>query len=87
MHRPLADEIRPGTLDEVVGQRHLLAPGAVLRRIVEQGTDANMVFYGPSGTGKGTICKELVKDNKIMLSVSMTSSATSSCMIAITAFV
>ena len=48
MHRPLADEIRPKTLDEVVGQRHLLAPGGVLRRLIDAGTDANMVFYGPS---------------------------------------
>ncbi len=55
MQRPLADEIRPKTLDEVVGQRHLLAPGAVLRRLIEAGTEANMVFYGPSGTGKTTI--------------------------------
>ena len=55
MQRPLADAIRPKTLDEVVGQRHLLAPGAVLRRLIEKGTDANMVFYGPSGTGKTTV--------------------------------
>jgi putative ATPase len=55
MGRPLADEIRPKTLDEVVGQQHLLAPGGVLRRLIESGTDANMVFYGPSGTGKTTI--------------------------------
>ncbi len=55
MNRPLADEIRPKTLDQVVGQRHILAPGAVLRRLIESGTDANMVFYGPSGTGKTTI--------------------------------
>ena len=55
MQRPLADEIRPKTLNDVVGQRHLLAPGAVLRRLIESGTDANMVFYGPSGTGKTTI--------------------------------
>ena len=55
MHRPLADEIRPKTLDEVVGQRHILAPGAVLRRLIERGADANMVFYGPSGTGKTTV--------------------------------
>ena len=55
MQRPLADEIRPKTLDEVVGQRHLLGPGAVLRRLIEKGGEANMVFYGPSGTGKTTI--------------------------------
>ena len=55
MQRPLADEIRPKTLDEVVGQKHLLAPGSVLRRLIESGAEANMVFYGPSGTGKTTI--------------------------------
>ncbi len=55
MAKPLADEIRPQTLADVVGQRHLLAPGAVLRRLIEQGTNANMVFYGPSGTGKTTV--------------------------------
>ena len=55
MHRPLADEIRPCTLDEVVGQRHLIGKGAVLRRLIESGTSANMVFYGPSGTGKTTV--------------------------------
>ena len=42
MQRPLADEIRPKTLDEVVGQRHLLAPGAVLRRLIESGTDTEI---------------------------------------------
>ncbi len=55
MNRPLADEIRPKTIEEVVGQRHLLAPGALLRRLIENGTEANMVFYGPPGTGKTTI--------------------------------
>ena len=55
MDRPLADRIRPQTLDEVVGQRHLLGSDALLRRFIEKGTDANMVFYGPSGTGKTTL--------------------------------
>ena len=50
MHRPLADEIRPKTLDEVVGQRHLLAPGGVLRRLIDAGTDANicLLYTSPS---------------------------------------
>ena len=61
MQRPLADEIRPQTLDEVVGQRHLLAEGAVLRRLIESGTSANMVFYGPSGTGKTTVANIIAK--------------------------
>ena len=61
MQRPLADEIRPETLEEVVGQRHLLAPGAVLRRLIEKEAEANMVFYGPSGTGKTTIANIIAR--------------------------
>ena len=55
MYRPLADEIRPTTLDDVVGQKHILGPNGMLRRIVESGEIPNMVFYGPSGTGKTTV--------------------------------
>ena len=44
MHRPLADEIRPKSLDEVVGQRHLLAPGGVLRRLSEDVTESSVVL-------------------------------------------
>ena len=76
MNRPLADEIRPKTLDEVVGQRHLLAPGAVLRRLIEKGTDANMVFYGPSGTGKTTIANIIAeKTNKTLYRLNATTAS------------
>lgn len=76
MQRPLADEIRPKTLDEVVGQRHLLAPGAVLRRLIESGTDANMVFYGPSGTGKTTIANIIAeKTNKTLYRLNATTAS------------
>ncbi len=76
MKRPLADEIRPRTLDEVVGQRHLLAPGAVLRRLIEKGTDANMVFYGPSGTGKTTIANIVAeKTNKTLYRLNATTAS------------
>ena len=61
MDHPLADRIRPQGLDEVVGQKHLLGPNALLRRFIEKGTDANMVFYGPSGTGKTTIANIIAK--------------------------
>ncbi len=61
MDRPLADRIRPECLEEVVGQRHLLGKNALLRRFIEKGTDANMVFYGPSGTGKTTIANIIAK--------------------------
>ena len=59
--RPLADEIRPQTLDEMAGQRHLLGEGAMLRRLIESGTSANLIFYGPSGTGKTTIANIIAK--------------------------
>ena len=54
-YRPLADEIRPTSLDEVVGQRHILGEGGLLRRLIERGDIPTMVFYGPSGTGKTTV--------------------------------
>ena len=54
-YRPLADEIRPKTLDEVVGQRHILGEDGLLRRIIEGGDIPNLIFYGPSGTGKTTV--------------------------------
>ena len=55
MSRPLADRIRPRTLDEMVGQRHLLDHGMALRNIVESGNIPNLIFYGPSGVGKTTL--------------------------------
>lgn len=55
MAAPLADRMRPRTLDDVVGQRHLLAPGCALREIIESGQSANMIFYGPPGIGKTTV--------------------------------
>ena len=54
-YRPLADEIRPQTLDEVVGQKHILGKDGLLRRIIEGGSVPNLIFYGPSGTGKTTV--------------------------------
>ena len=62
--RPLADEIRPQTLDEVAGQKHLLGEGALLRRLIESGAEANLIFYGPSGTGKTTIANIIARRTK-----------------------
>ena len=56
-YKPLADEIRPKSLDDVVGQRHILGKDGLLRRIVESGSTPNMIFYGPSGTGKTTVAR------------------------------
>ncbi len=55
MNKPLADRIRPTTLDEVVGQQHILGKGRILRNIIESGKIPNMIFYGLSGTGKTTV--------------------------------
>ena len=56
-YQPLADEIRPHSLDEVVGQQHILGKNGLLRRILESGVTPNMIFYGPSGTGKTTVAR------------------------------
>ena len=61
MYRPLADEIRPETLDEVVGQKHILGKDGLLRRIIESGNIPNMIFYGPSGVGKTTVASIVAK--------------------------
>lgn len=55
MNKPLADRIRPETLDEVVGQKHLLSPGKALYSLIESGEIPNLIFYGPSGVGKTTV--------------------------------
>ncbi len=55
--RPLSDVLRPNTIDEMVGQRHLLAEGKLLRSIAEGGEIPNMIFYGPSGVGKTTLAR------------------------------
>jgi len=57
MERPLADRIRPMTLDDVVGQRHIIGEDGILRRIIESGSIPNMIFYGPSGVGKTTLAQ------------------------------
>ena len=64
MASPLADRLRPRTLDEVVGQQHLLAPGKSLRRIIESGNIPNMIFYGPSGVGKTTVARIIAAQTK-----------------------
>lgn len=67
MASPLADRIRPRTLDEVVGQTHLLAPGKPLRRIIESGQIPNMIFYGPSGVGKTTVARIIAEKAQMRL--------------------
>ena len=54
---PLADTLRPKTLDDIVGQKHLVGKNAPLRRIIESKNIPNMIFYGPPGVGKTTIAQ------------------------------
>ncbi len=74
---PLADRIRPQTLDDVVGQKHILGKGKALRRIIESGEIPNMVFYGPSGVGKTTVASIIAKNtNKYLVKLNGTNAST-----------
>ena len=64
MYQPLADELRPVELDDVCGQEHILGPGGLLRRIIENGKIPNMIFYGPSGVGKTTVANIIAARTK-----------------------
>lgn len=61
MSAPLADLMRPQTIDEVVGQSHILNKDGILYRIAQSGRAANLIFYGPPGTGKTTVARIIAK--------------------------
>ncbi|MFR4418465.1 MAG: replication-associated recombination protein A [Ruminococcus sp.] len=65
--QPLAEQIRPTCLEEVVGQQHLLAPNRPLRRIIESGKIPNMIFYVPSGVGKTTVARMIANSTSMSL--------------------
>ncbi|MBQ8623550.1 MAG: replication-associated recombination protein A [Oscillospiraceae bacterium] len=67
MPTPLADKIRPKTLDDVVGQPHLLGKDKPLRRIIESGKIPNMIFYGSSGIGKTTVARIIAENTNLKM--------------------
>ena len=77
MYQPLADLLRPETLEEVYGQEHILGQNGILRRIVDAGKIPNMIFYGPSGTGKTTVAQIIAKQtNRTLYQLNATTAST-----------
>ena len=77
MAAPLADRLRPQTIDEIVGQKHLLAPGEPLRGIIDSGESPNLIFYGPPGVGKTTLASMIAKQtNKKLYKLNGTTAST-----------
>ena len=62
MASPLADKLRPNKIEEVFGQKHILADGKVLRRIIDSKEIPNLIFYGPSGVGKTTVANIIAEN-------------------------
>ena len=78
MYKPLADEIRPNCLEDVVGQRHILGEDGMLSRIVKSGQIPNMIFYGPSVTGKTTVARIIAqKTNRTLRKLNATTASIS----------
>ena len=67
MQKPLADLLRPQSLDEMVGQSHLLDKGTVFRKSIDSGKINNMIFYGPPGVGKTTVANIIAKNSNLTL--------------------
>ena len=78
MRTPLADRMRPQSLSDVVGQKHILGEGKVLYNIIKSGEIPNMIFYGPSGTGKTTVANIAAKNaNKPLYKLNATNASVS----------
>ncbi|HBF68879.1 MAG TPA: hypothetical protein DDW20_06195, partial [Firmicutes bacterium] len=67
MEKPLADLLRPTSLDEVFGQKHLLSKNSTFRKVIESKKVPNMIFYGPPGIGKTTVANIIAKNSNLKL--------------------
>ena len=67
MQKPLADTLRPETLEDMVGQSHLLGKNSTFRKVIDSGHISNMIFYGPPGTGKTTMANIIAKKANMSL--------------------
>lgn len=77
MARPFADLYRPNSLDEVVGQKHILGKNGLLTRLLDGPNLPNLIFYGPSGTGKTTVAKIIaLKTNRLFYALNATTAST-----------
>ena len=77
MYQPLADQVRPMTFDDVVGQQHLIGENGILKRIVSSGKIPNMIFYGPSGVGKTTLAQIIASQtNRKLYKLNATTAST-----------
>ena len=65
MNEPLAERMRPKTLDEYIGQKHLVGEGAVIRRMIESGNISSFILWGPPGVGKTTLAKIIAEQTQV----------------------
>lgn len=72
MNIPLADRLRPKSIEDIVGQKHLIADGKPLRKIIDSGEVPNLIFYGPSGVGKTTLAAYIARPKLTEPSKSLT---------------
>ena len=64
MAQPLAERLRPKTLDDYIGQKHLVGPGAVLRKMIDAGRISSFILWGPPGVGKTTLARIIAHRTK-----------------------